>query len=266
MYELNEKDYYKINTLVLKLKNEIIWVSSILNNQQKCAKIFVDNLNIPKTAIIWHKCRNAIIIGDFNEEIFDNLKLLLNNEYTKNQQQFALYVLDKNWEQCIDQYILQNNLIKKYNRKYFRFNNEKYYIFKDSVKEQINKINFKTVDLKNYKELNFKYMPDRYWDSIEDFIKNGINYCVYYDKQYVSIAFSGFLDNNKCDIGIETLVEFQGKGFASLAATKLIDYCLSNNIEPIWGCRSDNISSSKISNKLGFECIGKSAYYIKEDI
>lgn len=265
MYELKENDYYKITNLISKLNHEIIWVSSILNNKQNCAKIFVDNLNTPRTAIIWHKCRDAIIIGDYNEEIFNNLKLLLNNEYTKSQQQFALSVLDKNWEQCIDKYILQNDSIKKYNRKYFKFNNEKYNTFKDSIKEQINKICFKTINLKNYNKLNFKYMPDRYWKSIEDFIKNGINYCAFYDKQYVSIAFSGFLANNKCDIGIETLEEFQGKGFASLVATKMIDYCISTNIEPIWGCRSDNISSSKVAKKLGFECIDMFAYYIKED-
>ena len=91
MFKLNEKDYYKIENLVLETNYDIIWINSILNQRQN-GIIYVDNLNNPKTAIIWHKCKNAIILGKFNLDVFENLKLLLNKSYLNNQNDFAYYI------------------------------------------------------------------------------------------------------------------------------------------------------------------------------
>lgn len=264
MYKLNEQDYYKIENLVLETNYDIIWINSILNQRQK-GIIYVDNLNNPKTAIIWHKCKNAIILGKFNLDIFENLKLLLNKSYLNNQNDFALSVIDKAWESHIDDFIANSNtIIHKYKRYKFKLNYEKYFKFKESINTNFENTNIIKINTNIYNKINFKYMPDLYWNSKNDFLKNGFGFCIYFDKNYVSIAFSGFLEDHKCDIGVETLNNYKGKNYATLVSTKLIDYCIQNSIEPIWSCRSDNIASIKLANKLGFEYKKDFAYYICE--
>ena len=72
-------------------------------------------------------------------------------------------------------------------------------------------------------------------------------------------------ENNKCDISVETIEGYRGKGYATLVCAKLIEYCFDNNIEPVWECRDDNVSSAQLANKLGFTHIRNIAYYIKDE-
>lgn len=231
MFKLNKKKYFKLDEILKDLKYDIIWINTVLKKNQ--GEVYVDNVINPKTAIIWHKCRNSIIIGEYNNEMFENLKLLLDNKYFENQKQFALSVIDKVWEEKIS----------------------------DKLKNE----EFKEINKKNYKKMKFEYMPDIYWKDIEDFLNNGLNFCIYKNNEYISLAFSGFLYNNKCDIGVETLNRYKGNGYGLLVCSKIIDYCISNGIEPIWGCRSDNIASNKLAKKLGFNMINNFSYYIKEE-
>jgi len=55
------------------------------------------------------------------------------------------------------------------------------------------------------------------------------------------------------EIGIETTKGYVRKGFALQSCSALIDYCLENKLEPVWGCKLENVGSFKLAQKLGFE-------------
>jgi hypothetical protein len=55
------------------------------------------------------------------------------------------------------------------------------------------------------------------------------------------------------EIGINTLEEYRGKGFAQMACISLINELVSNNICPIWSANIENNGSNKLAQKIGFE-------------
>lgn len=104
-------------------------------------------------------------------------------------------------------------------------------------------------------------IPIYFWDSADDFLENGVGFSLFYDNKLASTAYSAFIHDDKLEIGIETVAEFRGKGFAQYTCSSLIDYCVENRYEPIWACKLENIGSYKLAQKLGFEPSSEIFFY-----
>ena len=59
------------------------------------------------------------------------------------------------------------------------------------------------------------------------------------------------------DIGVETEEEYRRQGLALLTCAAFAEYCLSQNLEPNWGCYHFNPESHALAKKLGFEEISQ---------
>jgi len=55
------------------------------------------------------------------------------------------------------------------------------------------------------------------------------------------------------EIGINTLEEFRGKGYAQMACISMISELVSNNICPLWSADIENNGSKKLAERIGFE-------------
>mgnify|MGYP000940173832 FL=1 len=95
-------------------------------------------------------------------------------------------------------------------------------------------------------------IPRFFWNSPELFKKVGAGFTLYYNGEPASTAFSAYVENNKLEIGIETIEKFKGKGFALLVCSALIDYSIDRGLEPEWSCRLENTGSYRLAQKLGF--------------
>jgi RimJ/RimL family protein N-acetyltransferase len=95
----------------------------------------------------------------------------------------------------------------------------------------------------------------------EDFKNNGVGFSLYHNGKLAATSFSSFRFKEKLELGIETAEEFRGKGLAQKVCAALIDYCIENNLEPIWACRLENTGSYKLALKLGFEPFLEIPYY-----
>ncbi len=116
-------------------------------------------------------------------------------------------------------------------------------------------------DKKIYEEMTGSVVPASFWDTAEDFITNGVGFSLFYNQNLAATAYSAFIHDNKLGLGIETTPGFRGKGFAQLACSALIVYCLETGYEPVWACRLENVSSYKLAEKLGFEMYSEVPYY-----
>ena len=104
-------------------------------------------------------------------------------------------------------------------------------------------------------------VPFYFWDSEDDFLKNGVGFSLFYKDKLSSTAYSSYIHDDKLELGIETVEEFRGKGFAEYTCSALIDYCIENNFEPVWACRLENIGSYKLAQKIGFIPSAEIPYY-----
>ena len=100
-----------------------------------------------------------------------------------------------------------------------------------------------------------------FWTDAENFLKHGAGFSLFYNNELASTAYSAYVHDNFLEIGIETIEAYRGKGLAQFVCSALIDYCLQNNLEPVWSCRLENTASCKLARKLGFEPVSKRSYY-----
>lgn len=62
-----------------------------------------------------------------------------------------------------------------------------------------------------------------------------------------------YMNDEIAEIGVNTLPDFYGKGFATECCKKCISNILENDLCPIWSTSSDNLASQALAEKIGFE-------------
>lgn len=58
------------------------------------------------------------------------------------------------------------------------------------------------------------------------------------------------------EIGINTLTEYHGKGYATMSAIACAKSLVSENICPLWSCAANNKASEKLAYNVGFTKLG----------
>jgi RimJ/RimL family protein N-acetyltransferase len=149
--------------------------------------------------------------------------------------------------------------IEKFTRVNFSFNLDRYEKLRKQPDYYVVKI--EKMNRSQFMEFQGTVIPRLFWDSYEDFEKKGIAYTVIENNDIASIAYSAYVHGNKLEIGIETAEKYRQKGYAIKACARLIEYCLLNNLEPIWACKLENTSSYRLAIKLGFDEKVRYPYY-----
>jgi hypothetical protein len=235
-------------------------------------KIYVDDIDLPKTFYVAHPYGMSLLFGNSNNEIFNSTfrDYALNKSKLRDKQEW-LQVFPDCWDSVFfrlfgDDIIKfsenaneEKNKIVLNTRVNFKFNRDKYLIFKQNH----TKIDYKIVrtDKTIFNNMKGSVVPMNFWENAEHFYNNGIGFSLFYENKLASTAYSAYVHDDFLEIGIETLDEYRGKGLAQYSCSALIDYCLQNSLEPVWSCRLENTGSYKLAQKLGFEPILKRSYY-----
>lgn len=96
----------------------------------------------------------------------------------------------------------------------------------------------------------------------EAMLIDGIVAGAFVDGNIVAIAHTFAETNLHADIGVSTVEQWQGKGFATAAASLVVQEIQARGKIPVWSCGEDNIASLRIAQKLGFTEIGRRTYII----
>jgi RimJ/RimL family protein N-acetyltransferase len=150
-------------------------------------------------------------------------------------------------------------VVEEYTRANFQFNAARYSVFRKSTGVSPYPIVETTNEL--FRRMQGTVVPMYFWDSADNFLEKGKGFSMIIDKQPVCTAYSAYIFEGQLELGIETIPQFRGKGFALYTCAALIDYCLMNNYEPIWSCRFENTASCRLAQKLGFEPTVTLPYY-----
>jgi hypothetical protein len=236
-------------------------------------QVYVDKIQKPKTFYVLHPYGMSLLFGDCDNKEFISVfrDYALNvNGIRMNHEWMQAY--PASWHVVLKK-IFNDHLIKSSDninkeesgiielntRVNFKFNQSKYFEFKKKTSDEGLKI-IRT-DRRIFKSMTGTVVPSKFWDSVNDFIENGVGFSLFYNNKLASTAYSAFIFNDKLELGIETVDEFRGKGLAHYTCSRLIDYCIDNNYEPIWSCRLENTASYRLAEKLGFEPSAEFPYY-----
>jgi len=276
MIELEKEKYSILLEPLKKVKINALFARSVIE-KKVLGKVFVDNDIEPTTFYIVHPYGMTLLFGNSSNEEFNKqfADYALNINGVRNSYEW-MQAFPQTWDRKLkdlfgDKLIksgdnLNNDnsgIIELNTRINFKFNLGKYLSFKkEYIKE---KLEIVRTDDTIFKEMKGSVVPYNFWNSADDFHKNGVGFSLFHKGKLATTAYSAFLFDNELELGMETIPEFRGKGFALYVCSALIDYCIENNYEPIWACKYENIPSYKLALKLGFEPNISLPYYRLND-
>ena len=242
--KLEKNEFYKVRPLIKEIEFDAHYAYSIANCTQE-GEIYVDNNEHPTSALIKHCCGFAYALGDPNNQEFNQL---LHNLFHSKQKPTVLLYANKDWESSILQFSDLSFLPRQ--RFYFKHDSNSFHIENYPLPSGYQII---PIDHTIYETLTGKVIPRYYWKSSDDFLTNGYGVCLVNSNGHiVSSSFSSCIANNCMDIGIQTEPGYEGHGFATLTAARMVWYAIYHGYTPIWGCHSKNVGSYSVAYKLKF--------------
>jgi hypothetical protein len=271
IYELNENEYYRITPLINGRSDINVALNAIIDGTNR-GKIWVDNLDKPKTALLWAIGCIYFIIGDSDNEDFNNsLDSFITDVLgpdslaTCGGTHFGVTLYEDKWESKLDSILKHRNPFIE-NRYCYIFNDEKYKHLsnlKNSLPDgyTIKRID-KTIISNDVDNLIVDDILSDFWTSVGRFLDKGIGFCILKGNKVISNCFSGYVSGNVHEMVIRTYGEKnKRKGFATSASRVFIDYCISNGITPYWVTDEDNVGSQVTAERCGFELYKKCKTY-----
>lgn len=263
--ELLDKAYY--NKIVQPLNRVTInnLFARAVVEQKISGKIYVDDQINPETFYIVHPYGMSLLFGKCDNEQFNKSfeSYALNLDNSRSSFEW-MQAFPDSWDNVLlslfsDASVKSSDNIDKIEKRIVELNtrvNFKFNISKhQSLSTQIidKDITIVRADGKMFSDMQGSVIPSYFWNSENDFLKNGLAYALYYKEELAAMSFSSFCFDNIIELGIETKEKFRGKGLAEFVCRAIIDYCVENNYEPVWACRLENTGSYKLAQKLGFE-------------
>ncbi len=215
-------------------------LSIVMDIQQ--GNIFVNAKNNCHTVLFWHKCGFAHISGEYDEAFLDSVYDIILDKKGINPRRFILFADTQTTE-----FFKNKELIEIEHRYFFApADNCKYteYVLPNNCE-------IKEIDSEILSKINGRITPYFSWSDPKEFLSKGKGFCLFENGIAAAWAFSSAVSDEEIDIGIETNVRFQHKGYASIVSRAMINYVLGENKIPTWACHYQNIASAKLAQKLG---------------
>lgn len=99
------------------------------------------------------------------------------------------------------------------------------------------------------------------WPSIEAFRRSGFGFVAHDANQIVCWCTAECVSPRSCGIGIETLPEYQGRGFATLTAHRLLQHCSEQSTVAHWDAWAGNVPSVAVADRIGLTKIETYSIY-----
>lgn len=257
MYKVNKKDYSKILKIISTKKHSIFPATVCEGNNQ--GWIYADNLEEPKSALVYTNYLGGTLVGNHNNKDFinnlkENLdKIILPEVKLDNDEEFNLSGDKEEWDPIIKD-IFSNKQVDIQPIKRFEYikskNNYTPFINKEFVFKEINLDLLNDSEIENIHLLNEEI--DVWFKGKEDFIENNFGFVALKDNMLCGWCIGVCKHFNKVEIAIETIEQFQKNGIATILSHLFIEYCNNSGLIPEWECMDWNKASELIALKLGF--------------
>lgn len=255
MIELFPNDYNLIEHLFSDRKQYIPALSVI--NRTFPGRVFVNKVNDPEIAVVWATSRWMYLEGSPRSEgdkeeliiFIKNVVIPFCNQIKVNW--FEIYTDDAG---CWDELFMKECSFLEVDKHYesvYTLDSDKFYNYNHTKLTLIDDLTI------HYNE--FEILPKAYQDfpHVKEEFKTStcLGVELRKDKNTVTVCRNnGFIYMDEYFIDIDTFDEQQrNKGYATYAASLLIDYLLRNRKFPLWETTHQNTASHKLALKLGFE-------------
>jgi tetratricopeptide (TPR) repeat protein len=265
LHELNRNDYGKLRSITASLDYNLV-IESILRGFTP-ARIFVDSVSNPKTALI-HNRQKLFIAGSFGtvpeQDLSDLITERIIPDIKAEDDALFLHVDSSEWKVLVEE-----NLAGLYpvdcQRMYLECSRlvqdwrdllPPGYIIKPVDEHLVRQDHLENIDY-----LLEELCSER--PSIEDFLNLSFGFSILHGDALASWCLSEYNVPGRCEVGVATVDEHQQRGLATVATLALVEHALSNGIQRIgWHALTRNIPSVALALKAGFEKVRDYSVYL----
>lgn len=243
LHKLNSLQYAKLIDLADAHDCGSVYPLSVAGGIQE-GDIFTNSEKDCGAVLFWTHCGFAYLSGEVDGDFLEDVYELMLDRAKTNTKRFLLMTRNR----AIQAYFGQKEDVVTEKRYLFQYAGTKGYT-EPSLPDGYE---LKEIDDRLLKKISGNIIPSLFWNDINDFLEKGKGYCITYDHDVASWAFSAAVSTGEIDIGIETKSEYKQQGLGLAAANRMIQYALEQAKEPVWACHYQNIASERMAEKLGF--------------
>lgn len=247
-----------LNNFKREPEYDYVFKSMVMGNTP--SELYVENESDPSIMILWDRKITFYILENNSstkkqEKAIEFLKKFTLN---KNLEIAKLYSPSEKINDLLMK-VFKDYKPEKYNRTLFKHSgNIKGIEIENPVSNslKVGKITSEILNNKNLK--NIELLIDEIngmWPSKENFLAKGFGYCSFDDKKIIGWCTAEYMSDNSCGCGVETIKEYQRKGYASLMAKKVSEEALALGKKLYWDSWDWNIGSVKTAEKVNFSKI-----------
>jgi len=103
---------------------------------------------------------------------------------------------------------------------------------------------------------------EQMWGSIDNFLANGISYCILTGDQVVAWCTSDCMAGDRIDVGVITHPKHRRRDLAKVVVAATVEHCLRHGFKAVgWHCNVENRPSWKTAERVGFHKNREYNYY-----
>ena len=190
-------DYGMIGHLTDSISIEKVYPLSILEGVQR-GEIYVDDLEAPTVALIWHYCGFANILGDYDEKFIKETVDMMADPPEGHSGRMALQADN---DPRLQEMILSHPGVTVHERFIFEyFDNKNTAAHSAGLEPEM-------ITSDNYDLMKGRIIPTFSWEDKDSFLRNGFGFCMIDKGRMSACAFSSGVSKDYVDIGVETAEE-----------------------------------------------------------
>ncbi|MBE1553909.1 GNAT family N-acetyltransferase [Sporosarcina limicola] len=260
--KLPKESYYKINKLLVnpheKTENVLNAVISGMNR----GVVYVDQIEEPRTAIVYAVGLGYYLLGDpenesFNSHLSELISIQLKQESLNlcGGTWFLGTLFNENWKKALEKVVDGRTYYVDYSI-YYELNTVRFHKGLEQPRHVLDEdlsIVKITKELINADE-DLREELTEYWSSAESFAQFGFGYAVLKNDKVISACYSCCVNGDRHEVYIATFDQnVRNRGLATILGQQYIKECLEREYGVYWTTDQSNEPSKRVADKLGFD-------------
>ncbi|QTD42054.1 GNAT family N-acetyltransferase [Sporosarcina sp. Te-1] len=259
---LPKEYYYKVNKLLVSphAKNENV-LNAVLSGMNE-GVVYVDQIEEPRTAIVYAVGLRYYLLGDPKNESFNSqLGAFISTQLKQDSLElcggtwFIATIINDTWKETLEKVVDGRRFYLDYSV-YYELDRDRF----DKGLEQARHILDEDLAMvKITQELidadeDLREELTEYWSSGESFTQFGVGHAIVQNEKVVSACYSCCVHGNRHEIYIATFdKDARNHGLATILGQQYIKECLKRGFDVFWSTDESNEPSKRVAEKLGFE-------------
>jgi RimJ/RimL family protein N-acetyltransferase len=263
LYELNKEHYVIAKPVMRAAWTEHASFDSILAGQ-RAGRVFVDDVNQPKTALVCHHVGNYFPVGEVSEPLRQFIYDAPAESEIFDMPFFAYYANQEVWERTLLEGVPDSARVMP--RRTFILEDAGATPFTDWRQQVPDDITIVPLDrmLAERADRDLRqtligpvwhehsFPSERYPAAgYENFVCKSFGYCALSGERVVCAAWAGSLSDSHAAVEIETAEDFRRRGLATLTCAAFLEVCRERGLAHEWICDVDNPASARLALRLG---------------